>query len=325
MHDQDVSPGHLDRCQVCGSSNLRLLIDLGHQAPCAALLTFAQLDEPETTYPLRLMQCANCTLAQLVSVVPAEVVYPNDYPYLAGISWPVVAAHKKMASDLVSRFGKGFVVDVGCNDGTLLAQFQQQGCKVLGIEPTGVAYVALRSGVPTLHDFFGEKVARSIGEPADLVTFTNVFAHMANLGDVMRGVDALLADRGVLVIENHYLLDILERNQFDTVYHEHIRTYSLRSLVTLFAQYGFEVFDVERVPRYGGNIRVYVSRAGARAPEASVRALLAHEASSGIDEPDAWEAFRARVFNARERFMRFAADNVVHGCSAPGRASTLLN
>lgn len=324
MRNHDAKPGPLNRCQVCGSSNLREIIDLGHQPPCDSLLTVEQLRQPEKTYPLRLNQCEECSLAQLDYVVPAREVYPLTYPYRAGISWPVVHAHREMAASLVERFGAGRVLDIGSNDGTLLLQFKDLGCIVQGVEPTNIADVAQKAGVPTCQSFFSEDLASQLSK-FDIITMTNVFAHMADLGEVMRGIVRALGPDGVLVIENHYLLDILEKNQFDTIYHEHVRTYTLKSLIALFVQYGMEVFDVERVPRYGGNIRAFVSRIGKRHIEARVGQLLRAEMDSGANSPSAWRAFRKRVDVARAEFMDNLSDADVVGCSAPGRASTLLN
>lgn len=329
MIDHDAKPGHLAHCQVCGSSHLRSIIDLGHQPLCDALLTPAQLHEPEVTYPLRLMQCEECSLAQLDYVVQGEAVYPPSYPYRAGLSWTVVAAHREMAADLVKRYGIGLVVDVGCNDGTLLNQFKAQGCSVVGVEPTDIAYFAAQSGIPVVRSGFDEEVAAMIGAKAHLITMTNVFAHMASLGKVMRGVVRLLEDTGVLVVENHYLLDILQKNQFDSIYHEHIRTYSLRSLTILFKQYGMEVFKVERMPRYGGNIRVHVGFQGKHEMHRSVADILAREDEEGLGRSAPWAAWCSRVYYNRDDFRarlreHFSLGDVV-GCSAPGRASTLLN
>jgi len=328
VHDHDVPPGPLKHCQVCGSSHLIEVIDLGHQPPCDALLSAEDLDKPEQTYPLRLFQCPVCLLAQLDYVLPADQVYPPTYPYRAGISWPVVEAHREMAASLVERFGKGFAVDVGCNDGTLLLQLKLLGCEVMGFEPTNVASIAQESGVPTAQRFFSDTtVSDALGtrKKAHIITFTNVFAHMATLGQVMRGVTSLLSPNGVLVIENHYLLDILERNQFDSIYHEHVRTYTLTSLEKLFSYYGLEVFDVERVPRYGGNIRVFVGWKGAREILPSVRQLQAYE--DRYDFAGGAMRFREGVTRARDDFMQFlyGVHGEVVGCSAPGRASTLLN
>lgn len=326
MIDHDVLPGPLNRCQVCGSSNLREIMDLGHQPLCDALLSKEQLLQPEMTYPLQLNQCEECSLAQLSYVIAGTEVYPATYPYRACLSWPVVEAHKKMAADLVERFGPGLAVDIGCNDGGLLAQFHAQGCRVRGVEPTDIAtYAPFVAQV--VQSFFTSKVARDIkaqSGAAHLITLTNVFAHMADLGEVMRGITELLDLKGVLVIENHYLLDILEGNQFDSIYHEHVRTYTLKSLMRLFQQYGMEVFDVERVTRYGGNIRVFVGWEEVRRVMPRVGALLEEEQRSYIASN--WKQFANRVNFAREQFHAFLArESVVAGCSAPGRASTLLN
>lgn len=328
--NHDAAPGPLTRCQICGSEDLRQIIDLGHQPPCAALLSAQQLNEPEITYPLRLNQCEECSLAQLDYVVPATKIYPINYPYRAGVSWPVVAAHKAMAESLVQRFGVGLCVDIGSNDGTLLAQFRDLGCDVMGVEPTDIARIARANRIPTIQNFFSEAVACSIFAnhgPVHICTMTNVFAHMADLGECMRGVCAMMAEDGVLVIENHYLLDVLDGNQFDTIYHEHVRTYSLKALVRLFEQYGLKVFDVDRVPRYGGNIRAYVAKAGTRPVGSKVGELLAVEAMRGLGRGDTWARFRRCVFDARFELMTFLQCNRGHvaACSAPGRASTLLN
>lgn len=322
--DHDVKPGPLNHCQICGSDDLVERVNLGHQPLCDALLSFDELNKPETYYPLVLMQCRKCSLTQLSYVVDHTKVYPQDYPYRAGISWPVVAAHKQMAKDLVERFGKGLCVDIGCNDGTLLSMFQEQGCDVLGFEPTNVAAIATEAGVPTVQAFFTEAEAKHCVHKAHIVTLTNVFAHMADLGEVMRGISHILAPDGVLVIENHYLVDILEQVQFDSIYHEHIRTYTLKSLMCLFEQYGMEVFDAYRVDRYGGNIRVYVGWKGKHEIYPSVSSMQHLEEKAQLLDLMPWARFNSKIRNARDNFRKYVEGDFV-GCSAPGRASTLLN
>lgn len=338
MIDHDAKPGPLTRCQITGSENLNLVIDLGHQPPCDALLTAAQLHQPEATYPLRLMHCPESGLAQLDYVVDGATIYPPEYPYRSGISKPLADYQRKFADGVVSRFSvdpRALVVDVGSNDGTLLTGFMRHHCNVLGIEPTDVADIAIsENGVDTVQAFFTEKLARDIiaiyRQKAAVVTMTNVFAHMAGLGEVMRGLVALLDRDGVFITESHYLLDVLEKNQFDTIYHEHIRTYSLKALTLLFPQYGMEVFDVERAARYGGNIRVYVGFAGMHAISPRVGELLRLEEAKGLHDPATWIDFRKRVLTGRDGFLQFLLRShhdgkTVAGCSAPGRCATLLN
>jgi C-methyltransferase C-terminal domain/Putative zinc binding domain/Methyltransferase domain len=337
MIDQDVQPGRLDRCQITGSSELNLVIDLGHQPPCDSLLTAEMLNQPEKAYPLRLMHCPESGLAQLDYVVDGSEIYYPDYPYRSGISRPLEVYQRAFADGIVKRFAisaGALCVDIGSNDGTLLTGFKRHGCRALGVEPTNIARIARsENDIETIQQFFTESLARDIVRDygrARVITMTNVFAHMAPLGEVMRGLVQLLDSDGVFVTESHYLLDVLEKNQFDTVYHEHIRTYSLKSLLRLFSDYGMEVFDVERAERYGGNIRAYVARKGLYPVSAAVGELQALEERVGLHTQEAWSQFRRRVLDNRDRFMEFMYQTrrqgrSLIGNSCPGRASTLLN
>jgi hypothetical protein len=335
--DHDFAPGKVDRCQITGSADLFEIIDLGHQPPCAAMLSAEMLGQPETAYPLRLMHCPQSGLAQLDYVVDPAVIFHPGYPYRSGISKPLEEYQRSFADKVVRRFDLAapqLCVDVGSNDGTLLTGFKSHHLRTLGVEPTNIAAIArAENGVETIEDFFTEAVARQIvadyGQ-ASLVTMTNVFAHIAALGEVMRALGALLHPKGVFITESQYLLDVLEKNQFDGIYHEHIRTYSLKSLVTLFSYYDMEVFDVERGERYGGNIRAYVAWKGAQPVQRRVGELLALEEAMGLHGPEAWRGFRQRVSDNRDRFMQFAyqakASGIeVVGNSCPGRCSTMLN
>jgi len=337
MVDHDARPGRLERCQITGSSDLIQIIDLGHQAPCDALLSREMLDRPEITYPLRLCFCPESGLAQLDYVVDGREIYYPAYPYRAGISKPLVDYQRTFAEAVVERFdleAGAAVVDIGSNDGTLLAAFKGRGMKVLGVEPTDIAKIAQGEyGVETIQAFFTEACARDIAAmigKVRIITATNTFAHMADLGEACRGIATLLADDGVFITESHYLLDILELNQVDTIYHEHIRTYSLKALVSLFPYYGMEIFDVQRADRYGGNIRVYAGRKGKFPVSPNVGALLRLEDAKGLHQRETWKAFRERVDVNRDRFMEFAwrakaQGRTIAGNSCPGRCATLLN
>jgi len=265
----------------------------------------------------------------------SEIYYP-EYPYRAGITRELGEHLQAMASDLVPKLGLArgsFVVDIGSNDGTLLSQFKKLGMKVLGIEPTNIHKFAREAGIDTVQAFFTEAVARDVRKSygaAKLMTATNVFAHMATLGEVMRGITALLDDDGVFVFENHYLLDVIERNQYDTIYHEHVRTYCLKPIVKLFSYYNMEVFRVERVTRYAGSIRVFTARKGRRPIDASVGNLLRTEQEFGLYDRAVYAAFRERVEKTRDDLVALAfkaksAGASFVGKSCPGRCSTLLN
>ena len=335
--DHDVAVGHLDRCQICGSTDLELVLDVGHQPLCDSLLTEVQLNKPEASFPLRLFRCPSCTLTQLDHVVDGSVVYKPDYPYRSGITKELAVYQQAFADGVVDKIGLeegSLCVDIGSNDGTLLTGFKKNKMRALGVEPTNIAKIArAENDIETIQSFFTEAVAREIAKDygkAKVITTTNVFAHMAPLGEVMRGICALLDDDGVFITESHYLMDVLEKAQYDTIYHEHIRTYSLKSLVTLFDFYGLEVFSVQRANRYGGNIRAYVARKGTRSIDANVAELLALEDAKGLSDGAIYQSFADNAYQTRDELMEFAYQakrkgQSFVGNSCPGRCSTLLN
>ncbi|MGE3807512.1 MAG: class I SAM-dependent methyltransferase, partial [Gemmataceae bacterium] len=224
------------------------------------------------------------------------------------------------------------VVDIGCNDGTLLKQFKALGVRTVGVEPTNIAKIARQEGIDVIHAPFTEEVARQIVEAhgqADLMTATNVFAHMAPLGEVMRGVERLIRPGGAFVTESHYLTHILDKVQYDSIYHEHIRSYTLKSLVHLFNMYDFSVVDAEVVQRYSGTVRVTAMK-GMHPPRDSVNRLLREEQAAGIYEPHVYQRFRERVYRAKYQLLELAMTAKMKGQrfvgnSCPGRCSTLVN
>ncbi len=331
-----IKTGHLDRCQVCNSTKTHLILDLGHQPPCDSLLTIKTLNTPEKTYPLRMMWCEICTLVQIDYCVDGAEVYHQEYPYRTGISKPLVTYQKDIAKSLIKKYSlkkNDLVIDIGSNDGTLLSGFKIKGIKTLGIEPTNMAQYANRHGIKTIQKFFEIKTAKQILKEygkAKLITTTNVFAHMQTLGEVIMGVYNLLEDDGVFISETHYLMDVIKDVQFDTIYHEHLRTYSLKSLIILFNQYDFTITDVERGSRYGGNIRIHVMKGKNRPVSKNVSDLLKLEKDAGLDSIETYRQFAIQVKKARLEFMDFIIKakkkgKTVVGKSCPGRASTLLN
>jgi hypothetical protein len=332
----DINHGPISRCQVCGSERLELVIDLGHQALSDSLPSLEQLKGPEHTFPLRQFWCRDCTLSQIDYAVPPEVVYHLEYPYRSGITKELATYQVQLAEETIVQLHlqpDSLIVDVGSNDGTLLSGFKAKGMRVVGVEPTNIARLAREGGIETVQAFFDEDCARRIVEShgrAKLMTATNVFAHITTLGHFIRGLEILLDSDGVFVFENHYLLDILRGGQFDTIYHEHLRSYSLRSIVTLFAFYDFTVVDARQVSRYGGNVRAYVAKGRDRTRQPSVDKLLQKEHDFGLQDPGCYAAFRARAEQARSDLLRLALDCKDKGVSfvgnsCPARASTLLN
>jgi len=331
-----VNVGHISRCQVCNSDKLHLVLDLGYQPLCDSLLSKNMLNEPEKTYPLRMVWCENCTGVQIDYCVSGSEVYYPDYPYRSGITKELAQYQESIALSLVKKYdltSKDLVIDVGSNDGTLLKGFQKEKVKTLGVEPTNIAKIANASGVKTIQSFFDIKTSKEIRKkygPASLIITTNTFAHMQTLGEFIMGAYNLLKDGGLFVNETHYLLDVIKGGQFDTVYHEHLRTYSLKSLIALFNQYDFTVTDVERGDRYGGNIRIYTTKGKGRSVDPEVKKLLKLEEDFGLGKLETFTRFANRVKKARFEFMDFLikakkAGKVTVGNSCPARCSTLLN
>lgn len=331
-----VKTGHLSRCQICDAPGLHLILDLGHQPLCDTLLTKDMLNEPEVTYPLRMMWCEECTCVQLDYCVDGTVVFHPDYPYRSGISKPLADYQRNICLSLIEKYkltSEDLAIDIGSNDGTLLSGFKGEGIRILGVEPTNIAKFANAHGIETIQSVFdiktSGKIERKYGRAA-VMTSTNVFAHMQTIGEFVMGIHHLLEDDGVFISETHYSLDVIQDGQFDTMYHEHLRTYSLLSLLRLFDQYDFTVTDVERGSRYGGNLRVHVTKGKGRPVSPRVAALLTLEKKAGLHRVETYRTFAERAKKARMEFMDFLMDvkksgKSIVGKSCPGRAATLLN
>lgn len=331
-----IKTGPILYCQVCNGKKLHTILDLGHQPLCDSLLTEQMLNLPEKTYPLRMVWCQDCSGVQIDYCVSGEEVYHPDYPYRSGITKELAEYQEGIAASLIKKFNltsNDLVIDVGSNDGTLLRGFQKMGIKVLGVEPTNIAKIANANGVKTIQSFFDIKTAKEIKKKygaASLIITTNTFAHMQTIGEFVMGAYHLLKSDGVFINETHYLLDVLKGGQFDTIYHEHLRTYSLKAYISLFNQYDFTVTDVQRGDRYGGNIRVYATKGKGRKVSPEVKKLLKLEKDFGLGKLETFTRFANRVKKARLEFMDFLiktkrAGKSIVGNSSPARASTLLN
>lgn len=332
----DLPPGKISHCQVCGSRSLHLVMDLGHHAPCDSLIWPERLNEAESVFPLRFLVCESCSLAQIDYVVPPDVLFFPEYPYRSGITPTLVENLSRTATSTLARFDlppDSLAIDIGSNDGTVLQAFKTRGFRVLGVEATNIARIANEAGIETIQAFFNEEIADRIiasHGTASVMTATNVFAHVSSLGSIMRGVEKLLGDGGVFVTESHYLADLLDTVQYDSIYHEHLRYYSVKSIINLFDQYGFTVTDVERIPNYGGSIRVFAVKGKDRPVGDSVADILAFEDRIGMYNPSTFEKFAARAQKAKEDLLSLVLDirrrgESVVGIGCPGRCATLIN
>jgi len=330
--------GHIDYCQVCGSKNLELLVDMGHHPPCDSLLSEQQLLEAEQTYPLRLVRCMepDCELLQIDYVVAPEILFHREYPYLSGITATLAQNLQNTGITISEAYGLGandLAIDIGSNDGTLLKGFKAKGVRVLGIEPTNIARVANDNGIPTLQSFFTYDMAMQIKDehgPAKAATAANMFAHVALLGELIQGVQDMLTDDGVFVTESHYLPPIIERLQFDSIYHEHLKYYTLKSLIKLFSFYDFTVVDAERIPNYGGSIRVYAQKGTGRPVSERLKELLQAEDAIGLNNPQIYQSFVQKTVSVKTELQHLLVTlahqgKSIVGVGCPGRASTLLN
>jgi len=334
MHD--LVDGPQSKCQVCGEDDLQLVVDLGTQPLADKLTKINEALGEECSYPLVQVWCKRCSLNQLNYITPSHIMFGDDYSYKTGVTKELVKYQAKMAADLVHSLNiteQDLVCDIGSNDGTLLKGFLQQGVRVIGVEPTDIADLANQDGIPTLRMPFGEDAANSViarvGK-ATLATATNVFAHVQQLGDFIRGLDVVLNDDGWFCFENHYLGAILESAQYDTIYHEHLRSLSVSSVVNLFSQYNFSVVQVKRASRYGGNIRVLV-RKGAHDPiDGSTEEFLQAEKDLGFFQQETYIRFRESAISTKLDLLQLLLDlrkreQSVVGYSLPARAMTLIN
>lgn len=326
------------RCRMCKAERLTLFLDLGSMPPADSFLKRDQLDRPEPHYPLRVALCEECYLVQLDTIVPPEELYCRDYPYESSIT-RMGQAHWAEFAETTSRHANlqrgELVVDIGSNVGVLLEQFTHHGAQVLGIDPAAnIAARAIERGVDTLARFFDHAAVEEVlarRGPAKVVSATNVVAHVDDLDALVEAVKLLLAPDGVFVIEFPYLVNLVERLEYDTIYHEHLSYLAIRPLARFFASHGMEVYDIQERDIHGGSVRVYVRRRGegTRPASHSVASLQALEERKGMHDLERLTRFARDVARNRDDLRWWAAEVKARGCrlaavSAPAKGMTLL-
>ena len=286
-------------------------------------------------FPTNLLHCRNCDLVQLGLAVDPVIIFPPEYPYTSGTTKLLrdnFADLQRESAAMLSLSKDDLVVDIGSNDGTLLSNFKNAGHRVLGIEPTDVGDIANQRGIPTLKRYFGPEVAREVKRehgPASLVTAANCFAHIEDVHAIVDAIVEMLKPGGVFISESHYLIGLLDTLQYDTIYHEHLRYYSLASLKHLLEMHGLEVFHARPIPSHGGSIRVYAARPGTYSVRESVRQMLSAE-PRGEAMAKRLISFRRDVVLSKLRLLAMLRNLKekgarIAGISAPSRASTLVN
>jgi SAM-dependent methyltransferase len=249
----------INSCEVCNNHNLTPVLDLGSHPICDELIPVGSSENNEL-YPINIHYCENCYTAHQTTQIPKTRLFPSTYHYRARFTADVLTGMENLTQYLSDNFidlKDKKVMDIGCNDGSLLDFFKQKGALTYGVEPTDAAYDAQEKKHNVICDYFTPELALTL-EKVDVVTFTNVFAHIEDLKNLLKAVQTILKPDSLLVVENHYLGGVLGKNQFDTFYHEHPRTYSLNSFVHIAKTLGLDILSVEFPSRYGGNIRVVI-------------------------------------------------------------------
>jgi len=332
------SSGHsrvVTSCQVCGGPDLEPVCFAGFLPPVNTMTPVGERPGEQPAFPAQVLCCRRCQLVQIGLVVDPKILFPPEYAYRSGTTKILRENFAEMYQECSGQFRLGpddLVVDVGSNDGTLLENFQKGGHRVHGVEPTQVGNLANARGIPTTISFFGPEAARKVRAahgPAAVVTATNVFAHIDNIHEIVDSILHMLAPGGVFISESHYLMSLLKTLQYDTIYHEHLRYYSLHSLQYLLAAHGLEVVHAKKIPTHGGSIRVYAARKGTHTPRPTVRAVLDAETAAGPLE-DQLRTFRERMVRSKLELYSLLNDikkrgGRVYGIGAPSRASTLIN
>jgi SAM-dependent methyltransferase len=325
-------------CRLCGANLTRTFVDIGMSPLCESYVDLDHLDAVEAFYPLHVRQCDSCLLVQLPSYVSGEDIFSDDYAYFSSYSDSWVEHAKRYAEEMIEQLGLGptsLVTEAASNDGYLLQHFVARGVPVLGVEPAAnVAEAAVAAGVPTVVEFLGSETGPEIAARhgrADLVIGNNVFAHVPDLRSFVQGLRALVKDTGLVTLEFPHLLRLIERRQYDTIYHEHYSYFSLLTASRALATAGLQVVDVDELETHGGSLRVHARpEESAGEPTSRVKQVLDEEEAAGLHTVDAQDGFAKEVLRIKTDLLRFlmdAADNgrSVAGYGAPGKGNTLLN
>jgi len=323
----------IDRCQVSGKKDLRLIVSLGYLPPVNNFRKINSLTEEETFYPAELMYSPSSKLVQLNTIVNKETVFPKEYPYTSSTTKILRENFLELyneCSKIVDISKKDLIVDIGSNDGNLLNNFKKKH-RVLGITPEKIGKIAIKRGINTLIRYFDNDCSKLILKKygkAKIITATNVFAHIANVDSVMKNILKILDKNGVFISESHYLVSLIKTNQYDTIYHEHLRYYSLTSLINLFKKYGLKIIQAKKIPTHGGSIRVYATRDNQYEISKNVKKIHNYEKKFLT-----WKSFN----NFKNNIVKSKIDlysilkkiknkkKIIYGIGAPSRATTLIN
>jgi len=327
------------QCRFCKTTLNDVFIDLVNSPASNSFLRQEQLDEPETFYPLKVYTCPNCFLVQLDEYKKSDTIFNSEYVYFSSFSTSWLEHSRQYTETMTERFGlnkDSLVVELASNDGYLLQYFKQKGIPVLGVEPTAnTARVAMEKGIDTVVDFFGVRLAARLAaenKKADLLLGNNVLAHVPDIVDFVGGMKGLLKDNGVITMEFPHLMQLVDNNQFDTIYHEHFSYLSFYTVQKIFASQGLELFDVDELPTHGGSLRIYGKHADDQTKLVSPRvaALLEKEIGKGMTGLAYYDHFQQKALSVKMDLLQFLieqkkAGKAVAAYGAAAKGNTLLN
>ena len=317
-------------CRACGSQDLDLILSLNPSPIGDAYVSAEQLSVPQPSYPIDLYMCLHCGLAKIIDIIDPKILY-GDYIYVTGSSLGLAEHFQSYANSVKERYKlkpNSLVVDIGSNDGILLRFFQEQGMKVLGIEPAShIAAQANHGGIKTLDKFFTPQLAKEIVSEyghAKVITSNNVFANIDDLTSWVDAVDVLLESDGVYVFESFYLADVVKNMVFDLIYHEHLSVFSVKPIKTLFERAGLKLIAVQHVSTKGGSLRYFVQRQGGLlVNDGSVAAFLESEASMGLYRKETYMAFTEKINRLKDQTQEFLAQVKREGKSVAGFGASI--
>ncbi len=324
----------LTRCRICNSEDLIKYLDLGATPLANSLLDEKDLDKKESRFPLQVLYCNNCSLSQLSIVVNPKVLF-SEYVYRSSIS-KTFESHCRQMAETVSKMmdGEGnLIVDIASNDGCLLQQFKDCGFRTLGIEPAeNLVKIAQAIGIETEGLFWdmdaAEKILKKYGK-AKVITATNVLAHVDDLGEFLKAVNVILDENGLFIVEVPYLHDLLAKNEFDTIYHEHLSYFLAKPLQALYRKNGLAINKIEKYPIHGGSIRIYASKNSSKSDK-SIDEFLSLEKNSGLYSIETYKSFDNKVKKIKEDLIKLlkelkSQNKKVAAYGASAKGNTLLN
>lgn len=322
----------INRCQISGSNQLEKILSLGLIPPVNQMSDLNSSPSDQIFFPTELYYSPKSKLVQLGVEVDKKILFPKEYPYTSSTTKVLRDNFSELSNEINKYYPlntNDLIVDIGSNDGNLLSNFKKT-CKILGVTPENMAKIAIKRGIPTIQDYFSEKLSQYIKKKygrAKIITATNVFAHMDGITLILKSIKKLMKKDGIFISESHYLYDLIQYNQYDTIYHEHLRYYSLSSLKYLFNKVGLEIIRAKRINTHGGSIRVYAASKGIYKKSNKLKSLYNIEKS----------LFKKKIYSFAQKVKESKLDLYsilkklksnkikIYGISAPSRATTLAN